>query len=118
VASGFIIFTDGRCLSVRYPIHDALLHSVVSSLEEDSPLRSWLLTQIPSNADTELGYGFVRVSDGEIVVRHLDLRALTEPNQKLFERAARRAEPTEGMYAPAEDVAYALNRFREMLDRY
>jgi hypothetical protein len=117
MASGFIIFRDGRCLSVRHATHDALLRSVAAAIEEDAPLRAWLLSQVPDPADVELGYAFVRASDGASVVRELDLRGLTEANRGLFENAARWAEPIAGPYAPVEDVAWVLNRFRDMLDR-
>ena len=116
MASGFIILKDGRCLSVRHAAHDALLRSVAASLEEGSPFRKWLLTQVPDDGDTELGYAFVRAVDGEHIERVLDLRCLTEANQRLFESAARRAKPVGGPFAPEEDVISALRRFRAMLD--
>ena len=116
MASGFIILRDGRCLSVRHAAHDALLRSVVAALEEGSPLRTWLLTQVPSDGDIELGYAFIRAAGGEHVARVLDLRCLTETNRRLFESAARRASPIGGPCAPLEDVTSALHRLRAMLD--
>jgi hypothetical protein len=116
VASGFIILRDGRCLSVRHAAHDAVLRSVAESLDEGSSFREWLLTQVPDDSDSELGYAFVRAVDGAHVERVLDLRCLTEVNRRLFEGAARRAEPVGGPRAPEEDVISALSRFRAMLD--
>ena len=46
MASGFIILRDGRCPSVRHAVHDALMRSVVASLEDGAPLRVWLLGQV------------------------------------------------------------------------
>lgn len=45
------------------------------------------------------------------------MRGLTDLNRRLFELAAREAKPIAGPYAPVEDVARALKRLREMLDR-
>jgi hypothetical protein len=117
MASGFIILSDGRCLSVQGALHDALLQSVAAAMEDDLPLRAWLNSQVPGPLDVELGYGFVRTADGEQVVRMLDLRGLTEANRRLFENAVRRAEPVAGAFAPVEAVSWVLERFREMLDR-
>lgn len=117
MASGFIIFKDGRCFAVRHALHDALLRSVVAAIEDGSPLRAWLLTQVPCSHDVDLGYAFVRSDDGEQVARELDLRGLTEANRRLFESAARRAEPIADLFAPVEDITWVLERFREMLDR-
>ena len=117
MASGFIIFKDGRCLAVRHALHDALLRSVAAAIEEGSPLRAWLLDQVPGPHDVNLGYAFVRAADGDQVARVIDLRGLTEANRRLFESAARQADPVAGPFAPVGDVTCALNRFREMLDR-
>jgi hypothetical protein len=115
MASGFVVLRDGRCLSVRHAVHDAMLRSVIVAMDADAPLRAWLATQAPGDDDVELGYAFVRASDGEHVLRELDLRALTAPNQTVFETAAREAVPTGGPSAPAEDVPQALARLRQML---
>lgn len=106
---------DGRCLSVRHAIHDSLLRSIATVLE-GTPLAAWLGTQVPMNTDVELGHSFARAANGEHVSRELDTRAFTELNQKLFERAAREAKPIAGPEAPVEDVEFALNRLRKMLD--
>ena len=82
MASGFIILRDGRCLSVTHAAHDAVLHSIAAAMQDATPLHAWLLTQIPVEMDVELGYAFVRASDGEHVSRKLDTRGLTKPNQE------------------------------------
>src|SRR5262245_12579436 len=102
MASGFLILKDGRCLAVRHKLHDAVLRSLAAAMD-DSPLRAWLTTQVPREDDTELGFAFVRATNGEQVSRELDTRALTEPNRRLLERAAAQAEPIAGPYAPGED---------------
>ncbi len=117
MASGFIILRDGRCLAVRHAVHDALLRSVAALLVDVSPLRTWLLAQVPNELDVDLGYAFVRAANGEHFARELDLRGLTEASQRLFERAARSAEPLAGPFAPEDAVTWALERFRTMLDR-
>lgn len=117
VASGFIILRDGRCLSVRHATHDTLLPSVAASMEECSPLRRWLLSLVTRELDINLGYAFVRATDGEPLTRDLDLGGVTEANRRLFEEAARKAEPIAGPFAPVEDVTFALQRLRTMLDR-
>ena len=115
MASGFLILRDGRCLAVRHRLHDAVLRSIAAVMDDASALREWLSTQVPREDDVDLGYAFVRASNNEHVTRELDTRALTEPNRRLFERAAVHAEPIAGPYAPVDAVAFALNRLREML---
>lgn len=117
MASGFIILRDGRCFSVRWTIHDVVFQSVAEAMNEGTPLRNWLCDQIPSPLDVEMGYGFIRTSDGEHISRSIDLRGMTEANQKLFETAARRAKPIPVPPAAVESVNRALRRLREMLDR-
>ena len=107
---------DGRCLSVRHGVHDAVLRSIATILESPSPFHDWLAGQVRAETDVELGYAFVRAADGAYVQRELDTRALTAANQRMFERAARVARPIPGPHAPAEDVDWALQRLRTMLD--
>jgi hypothetical protein len=98
-------------------MHDAVLRSVLAAMEEGTPLRTWLSSQIPGPLDIELGYAFVRIADGVQVVRMLDLRGLTDANRRIFENAAQRAEPVADPYAPVGYVTNALECFREMLKR-
>src|SRR6185436_1668335 len=51
MASGFIVLKDGRCLAVGYPLHDAVLISVLEALPDGDPLRAWLETQVPGTDD-------------------------------------------------------------------
>ena len=117
MASGFIVLRDGRCFAVHQPLHDAVVRSLLQGMAGDDPLRDWLVTQVPSEGDVELGYAFVRKLDGEHVARKLDVRGFTESNQATFERAALTAEPIAGPFAPLEQVASALERLREMIKR-
>jgi hypothetical protein len=116
MASGFIVLRDGRCLSLVHAIHDEVLRSIAESLDAGSPLRTWLATQIPASGDVDLDYAFVRAADGTHVTRELDLRALTDANRRLFERAAREATPLGTTHAPVDDVSRGLGRLREMLE--
>jgi hypothetical protein len=116
MASGFVILSDGRCLAVRSAIHDAVLRAITSAIQPETSLSSWLGTQVPDEGDADLGYAFVRASDGTTITRLLDTRGLTEANRRSFERAARTAAPMSGAYAPEGDVESALNRLRLMLD--
>ena len=116
MACGFLILNDGRCLSVRHACHDAVLRSIAAALSE-CPLRTWLQSQVPTDADMDFGYAFIRAADEEHVSRVLDLRCLTDENRRLFEAAARSATPVAGPFAPVEDVSYALDRLRAMLER-
>ena len=116
MASGFIILRDGRCLSLRHAVHDAVLRSIATGLDSATAFQQWLAAQVPGATDADLGHAFVRAADGAHVSRELDTRSLTAPNQKLFERAAREAKPIPGPFAPAEDVDRGLQRLRKMLD--
>jgi hypothetical protein len=115
MASGFIVLGDGRCCSVRWQVHDGVVAAVAATLDERDPLRVWLVEQLPKDGDVELGYGFVRHTDGEHVVRHVDVRGLTPQNQVAFEEAAMRTASTPGEHAA--DIAIGLERLREMVRR-
>ena len=116
MASGFIILRDGRCLSLRHAVHDAVLPSIATALNSATAFHQWLAAQVPGETDADLGYAFVRAADGAHVSRELDTRDRTAPNLTLFERAAREAKPIPGPCAPDEDVNRGLQRLRKMLD--
>jgi hypothetical protein len=116
MASGCIILRDGRCLSVRQAVHDAVLRSIATVVDAKTDFHAWLARQVPIETDVELGHAFVRAEDGSHVTRELDIRGLTARNQRVFERAVREAKPIEGPFAPTEDVDWALQRLRTMLD--
>jgi hypothetical protein len=116
MASGFLILRDGRCLSVRHAVHDAVLRSVAGALKPASPLYEWLATQVPAEGDADLGFAFVRAVDEEHVPRTLDIRGLTETNRRLFEQVARDAKAIPAPRSPVEDVESALSLLRQMLD--
>jgi hypothetical protein len=114
MASGFIVLRDGRCLSVRWPVHDAVLRAIVEKLDERSPLALWLAEQLPRDGDVELSYAFVRENDGEQVARAVDVRGLTDENRTAFEEAALiAARSAEGIDAV---VRAALDRLRRMIE--
>ena len=116
MASGFIILADGRCLSVRHAVHDAVLRSVVAALDQSTPFACWLGSQLPAASDVDLGVAFVRAGTEEQVARVLDTRALTVENQHLFEQAVMEATPIgHAPVAPEQDVVAAIGRLRLML---
>ena len=116
MASGFIVLGDGRCLAVHYPVYDAVLRSISCALSQLDPLRGWLDTQLPGEVDVELGFAFVRLANGEQVLRYLDVRGLTDPNQTKFEDAALIAQPSAGPHATFELVEVAISRLRDMIE--
>jgi hypothetical protein len=92
MASGFIVLGDGRCFSPTSRLYDITMRAVADELvdsEAARTLREWLLSLLPGPTDADLGYGWIRSSDQDTVLRHLDLRELTNANQRLFYRAAR-----------------------------
>jgi hypothetical protein len=98
--SGFLVLPDGRCLARRWSAHDAVLRAVADQLDAEPAARELqrrLLEQLPEPDDEEeIGYGaWARRSDGQVVVRYLDLRLMTAENQRLFCQAAKRAAVVE-----------------------
>jgi hypothetical protein len=94
VASGFIILADGRCFAPSSRLYDTTVRVVADHLLDSAPervLRGWLLSLLPGPSDTDIGFGWIRSSDDETVLRKIDLRELTVENQRLFHRAARLA---------------------------
>ena len=63
--------------------------------------------------DQELGYAFVRASDGVHVSRIIDTRGMIPEIQRRFEMAARVAEPTDE--PEHEEVENCLARLKMML---
>jgi hypothetical protein len=94
MASGFLVLPDGRCFSVRWALHDAVLQTVAEQLGQEPETQQfgrWLLGQSPGPTDIELGYAWVRARDKSQVVRSIDLRRVTAANQLLFLEAVKRA---------------------------
>jgi len=90
--SGFLVLADGRCLARRWRAYDKIIRAIAESVEESESglvLRNWLLSLLPGPADEEeIGIGaWYRTADNQTVVRHLDIRELTPPNQRLFHNA-------------------------------
>ncbi len=118
--SGFLVLPDGRCFARRWSAHDAVLRAVADHLAVDpasGELQRWLLDQLPGPDDEEeIGYGaWVRRSDGQVVVRYLDLRLMTPENQQLFCRAVKSAaSPAHGedwLRSCLEDLADMVARY-------
>lgn len=110
MASGFVILNDGRCFSVRSAVHDEVLRAILEAMDEGAPLHRWLAEQLPSDGDADLGYAFVRNTNGEHVTRHVDLRGLTESSRAVFEEAALATERTRAAVDPA------MLRLRRMIE--
>ena len=113
MACGFLVLRDGRCLSVRWRLHDSVLRSIARALAPADPLRAWLLTQLPREDDHELGFAFVRADDGVHVSRHIDTRCLHPDTLERLEMAARLADPSEEPFT--DDVKECLARLSTML---
>lgn len=62
MASGFIILTDGRCLSVRHKVHDAVVRSIAAAIDQAAPLADWLRRQGRAQQDRDLGHVFLFVA--------------------------------------------------------
>ncbi len=98
MASGFIIFKDGRCFARRWTVYDEIIRIVIKGLkyiQNGQPLSDWLILQIPDSKDDEnadAGWGFHSSRIDDWINRELDLRSLTEENQKLFWEAIQRGK--------------------------
>ena len=98
MASGFIILKDGRCFASRSTGYDEIIRIVITELEiteNEKHLGNWLKLQIPNNDDDEnadAGWGFHNSRIDDWINRELDLRSLTEENQKLFWKAIQRGK--------------------------
>jgi hypothetical protein len=88
MASGFIVLPDGRCFSRRSWADDAVIRAIaeqLSAVASEQQLGRWLLEQLPGEDVAEdFSWGWVRASDGETVIRFIDLRLMTSENQRLF----------------------------------
>lgn len=94
MASGFIILHDGRCFARRWTFYDAAINGVIDELinsPAEKDLATWLRGLLPGPDDIDIDYCWIRKSDNENVLRHLDLRELTVDNHQRFYAAARRA---------------------------
>lgn len=97
MASGFIIFKDGRCFARRWTGYDEIIRIAVRELEfieNGQALADWLKIQIPDSEDdddADAGWGFYNSRANEWINRELDLRSLTPENQKLFWEAIQKS---------------------------
>jgi hypothetical protein len=118
--SGFLVLPDGRCFARRWFAYDTVIRVVANQLALDpsaDALHHWLVEQLPGHEDEEeIGYGaWVRQADGEVIVRHLDLRRMTPKNQQLFCTAVRSVI----LPADAKDwLSSCLNDLADMVIRY
>ena len=115
MASGFIVLPDGRCFSRRWSAHDVVLRAVAEQVTA-GPLHAWLLSQLPGPDDEEeLGYGaWGRASDNASVLRFIDMRLMTEQNQRLFCEAVKRAA---SIPHDEEWLGRCLDDFADMVTR-
>src|SRR5690606_27386701 len=92
MASGFIVLPDGRCFSRHWSAHDGVLRALAEAMDSPS-LSRWVTNQLPGpNDEEELGFGaWWRHSDDTVVRRFVDLRLMTEDNQRVFCNAVRSA---------------------------
>jgi len=115
MASGFVVLPDGRYFSRRWTAHDVVLRAIAEAVSA-VPLRHWLFDQLPRPDDEEeLGYrAWGRASDNSSVRRFIDVRLMTEENQRLFCDAVKHAatEPRE-----EEWLARCLHDFSDMVTR-
>ena len=125
MASGFIIFKDGRCFARRWTTYDEIIRIAVCELElieNGQDLADWLKLQIPGPEDDEnadAGWGFHNSRINEWINRELDLRSLTPENQVLFWEAIQRGKinllEKGDEYSPLSPDLF--NVFYEMFDR-
>ncbi len=93
MASGFIIFKDGRCFARRWTGYDEIIRIAINELEiinNGQALADWLKLQIPStedNKNADAGWGFYNSRIEEWTNRELDLRSLTPESQGLLWKA-------------------------------
>jgi hypothetical protein len=115
MASGFIVLPDGRCFSRRWSAHDLVLRAIAEAVASAS-LSQWILEQLPGPSDEEeLGYGaWLRASDNSSIRRFIDLRLMTEENQKDFCDAVKRAA---SVVRENELLTRCLNDFADMVAR-
>jgi hypothetical protein len=123
MASGFIVLHDGRCFAPQFAGYDAVIQGVVNELtetDEDKALAAWLSGLLPGTCDIDIHYSWIRKADNTEVSRHLDLRELTEANQRRFYDAARRAcerlQSTETSQLH-KDFIGCLQKLVQMIDR-
>lgn len=94
MASGFIIFEDGRCFAPRYTVYDEVINILIKESRKTdgaNALSDWLELQIPQLTEeitADSGWGFFNERTAEWQNRHLDLRSLTKENQDAIWRAA------------------------------
>jgi len=125
MASGFIILKDGRCFARRWTGYDEIIRIAIIELElmeNGKELADWLSLQIPDYQDDEsadAGWGFHNARIDDWINRELDLRSLTNENQKLFWKAIRRGKSK--LVENGEDYSPLsidfFNLFYDMMER-
>jgi len=92
MASGFIILEDGRCWARRWTFFDAVIEKICERISDgDNEFKVFLESALPNENDIEMGWGFIRDTDKETVVRTIDLREFAPLNRILFWKAAQTA---------------------------
>jgi len=86
MAKGFITLENGEDFSVRWTGYDEIIRIAINELEwldHNNDLSGWLKTIIPNENKNE-GDAVFHDKNGEMIVRHIDIRGLTQANRLLF----------------------------------
>lgn len=83
MASCFITLKNGETWSYRWTAYDIVLKEIAKNTTS-TELKNWIKLLLPGENDYECGYCFIRESDGENVVREIDLRYLKDKYQIEF----------------------------------
>lgn len=86
MALGFITLENGKNFSVRWTGYDEVIRIAIKELDcldGGTALQAWLKTRVPNEGDHEGGALFYNES-GEMILRSIDLRGLTQLNRQLF----------------------------------
>ncbi len=123
MASGFIIFKDGRCFARRWTVYEEILKSAIEELNQitgGTELAQWLSMQIPNpneEAAADAGWGFYDERQEKWVNRSLDIRSLSQNSQSLFWQAIERTkEKLEN--EPKNDAAIDLEMLNDLMEMH
>lgn len=86
MAKGFIVLENGKDFFTRWTGYDMIIEIVIKELKARNPgceLADWLTTRIPAEGEHR-GDAVFHNAKGEMILRTLDLRGLTEANRDLF----------------------------------
>lgn len=91
MAQGFITLEDGSCYITSWRAYDEVIRIVSNQLSDSQnrpKLSKWLSKRVPKkyihNGESQWGTGFIDGNGKMIIGKSLDLRGLTEQDQRLF----------------------------------